>query len=44
MRLAIAVSRANVEHETGGPFGAVVFEVLGRWIAHGPGGAITAAS
>jgi len=26
MRLAIALSRANVEHETGGPFGAAVFE------------------
>ena len=26
MRLAIALSRANVEHETGGPFGALVLE------------------
>ncbi len=26
MRLAIAVSRANVEKETGGPFGAAIFE------------------
>lgn len=26
MRLAIDVSRANVEHGTGGPFGAVIFE------------------
>jgi tRNA(Arg) A34 adenosine deaminase TadA len=26
MRLAIAVARANVEHDTGGPFGAAIFE------------------
>jgi tRNA(Arg) A34 adenosine deaminase TadA len=26
MRLAIALARANVEHATGGPFGAAVFE------------------
>src|SRR5918993_1498839 len=26
MRLAIAVSRENVERETGGPFGAAIFE------------------
>jgi len=26
MRLAIRVSRENVEHETGGPFGAAIFE------------------
>lgn len=26
MRLAIALSRANVEHGTGGPFGAAIFE------------------
>jgi tRNA(Arg) A34 adenosine deaminase TadA len=26
MRLAVALSRANVEHETGGPFGAAIFE------------------
>jgi tRNA(Arg) A34 adenosine deaminase TadA len=26
MRFAIAVSRANVEHGTGGPFGAAIFE------------------
>ena len=26
MRLAIAISRANVEHGTGGPFGAAIYE------------------
>jgi tRNA(Arg) A34 adenosine deaminase TadA len=26
MRLAIALSRENVEHDTGGPFGAAIFE------------------
>ncbi len=26
MRLAIALARANVEHDTGGPFGAAIFE------------------
>src|SRR5947209_8058095 len=26
MRLAIALSQANVEHDTGGPFGAAIFE------------------
>ena len=36
MRLAIAVSRANVEHGTGGPFGAAVFEkASGRLVAVG---------
>jgi tRNA(Arg) A34 adenosine deaminase TadA len=36
MRLAIAVSRENVERETGGPFGAAVFEAAsGRVVAVG---------
>jgi tRNA(Arg) A34 adenosine deaminase TadA len=36
MRLAIAVSRANVEQGTGGPFGAAIFESLGgRLVAIG---------
>jgi tRNA(Arg) A34 adenosine deaminase TadA len=36
MRLAIAVSRANVEHGTGGPFGAAIFErETGRLVAVG---------
>ena len=36
MRLAIAVSRANVEHATGGPFGAAVYEkASGRLVAVG---------
>jgi tRNA(Arg) A34 adenosine deaminase TadA len=36
MRLAIAVSRANVEHRTGGPFGAAIFESdAGRLVAVG---------
>jgi tRNA(Arg) A34 adenosine deaminase TadA len=36
MRLAIAVSRANVEHGTGGPFGAAIFEQeSGRLVAIG---------
>jgi tRNA(Arg) A34 adenosine deaminase TadA len=36
MRLAIAVSRANVEHGSGGPFGAAVFEsATGRLVAVG---------
>jgi tRNA(Arg) A34 adenosine deaminase TadA len=36
MRLAIAVSRANVEHGTGGPFGAAIFEQeSGRLVAVG---------
>ena len=36
MRLAIAVSRENVERDTGGPFGAAIFEsVSGRLVAVG---------
>ncbi len=36
MRLAIAVSRENVERDTGGPFGAAVFErVSGRLVSVG---------
>jgi len=36
MRLAIAVSRANVERSSGGPFGAAVFEQdTGRLVAVG---------
>ena len=36
MRLAIALSRANVEHRTGGPFGAAIFESeSGRLVAVG---------
>ena len=35
MRLAIAVSRENVERETGGPFGAAIFEDTGRLVAVG---------
>jgi tRNA(Arg) A34 adenosine deaminase TadA len=36
MRLAIDVSRANVEHATGGPFGAAIFESQsGRVVAVG---------
>lgn len=36
MRLAIAVSRANVERETGGPFGSAIFEMeSGRLVAVG---------
>ena len=36
MRLAIAISRANVEHSTGGPFGAAIFEAAsGRLVAVG---------
>ncbi len=36
MRLAIAVARANVEHRTGGPFGAAIFETAtGRLVAVG---------
>ena len=36
MRLAIAVSRENVERETGGPFGAAVFErATGRLVSVG---------
>ncbi len=36
MRLAISISRENVERESGGPFGAAIFEsVSGRLIAVG---------
>jgi len=36
MRLAIALSRANVERSTGGPFGAAIFEApTGRLVAIG---------
>jgi tRNA(Arg) A34 adenosine deaminase TadA len=36
MRLAIAVSRANVDHGTGGPFGAAIYEMeSGRLVAVG---------
>ena len=36
MRLAISVARANVERETGGPFGAAIFEaVSGKLVAVG---------
>lgn len=36
VRLAIALSRWNVEHDTGGPFGAAVFEqASGRLVAVG---------
>src|SRR5690349_7251446 len=36
MRLAIRLSRENVEHETGGPFGAAIFErESGRLVAVG---------
>lgn len=36
MRLAVELSRENVEHETGGPFGAAIFEVgTGRLVSVG---------
>ena len=35
MRLAIAVARANVEHGTGGPFGAAIFDSTGRLVSVG---------
>lgn len=36
MRLAIEVSRLNVQHQTGGPFGAAIFELgTGRLVAVG---------
>lgn len=35
MELAISLSRANVERETGGPFGAAIFESGGRLVAVG---------
>jgi tRNA(Arg) A34 adenosine deaminase TadA len=36
MQLIIKLSRLNIEHETGGPFGAGIFELeSGRWISAG---------
>jgi tRNA(Arg) A34 adenosine deaminase TadA len=35
MRLAIALARENVERQTGGPFGAAVFDEQGRLVAPG---------
>lgn len=35
MRLVIELSRKNVEHGTGGPFGAAIFDEAGRLIAPG---------
>ena len=35
MRLVVELSRLNVEHETGGPFGAGVFDDAGRLVAPG---------
>ena len=35
MRLAIALARENVERQTGGPFGAAVFDDKGRLVAPG---------
>lgn len=35
MRLAIELSRLNVQHESGGPFGAVVFDAAGRILGIG---------
>ena len=35
MRLAIALSRENVERDSGGPFGAAIFEANGRLVAVG---------
>ncbi len=35
MRLAIALARENVERQTGGPFGAAVFDEEGRLVAPG---------
>lgn len=35
MRLVIELSRLNVEHETGGPFGAGIFDAAGRLVALG---------
>ena len=35
MRLAIALARENVERQTGGPFGAAVFDDEGRLVAPG---------
>lgn len=35
MALAIELARRNVEHGTGGPFGAAIFDVQGRLISFG---------
>jgi tRNA(Arg) A34 adenosine deaminase TadA len=35
MRLVVELSRQNVEHQTGGPFGAAVFDSEGRLVAPG---------
>jgi tRNA(Arg) A34 adenosine deaminase TadA len=35
MRLAIELSRLNIEHGTGGPFGAAIFDAAGRLVAPG---------
>jgi tRNA(Arg) A34 adenosine deaminase TadA len=35
MRFAITLSRKNVEHQTGGPFGAAIFDGEGRLVAPG---------
>lgn len=35
MRLAVELSRENVEHASGGPFGAAIFEAAGRLVAVG---------
>jgi len=35
MRLVVGLSRQNVEHQTGGPFGAAVFDSEGRLVAPG---------
>ncbi len=35
MRLAISLARENVERQTGGPFGAAVFDEKGRLVAPG---------
>ncbi|MBU4317344.1 MAG: nucleoside deaminase [Proteobacteria bacterium] len=35
MRFVITLSRKNVEHQTGGPFGAAIFDDQGRLVAPG---------
>lgn len=35
MRVAISLARGNVEHGTGGPFGAAIFDGQGRFVAPG---------
>lgn len=35
MRFAIALSRKNLEHQTGGPFGAAIFNEEGRLLSPG---------